>query len=405
MTIANTPAELLASSISTLASRYAEKVQAGENADTEIASIVSACKDLDALVTPPESWNDRMAMSYTISTAIALLLNWDVFQILAAQAKPTSLETLATSCGCSKSLLRCALREAVAHRMLDELSPETYALNSRSSCLLDENKAAWIHYLTDIGLVTAAYLPKYVKSINGKIPEHSHRIALQMAFNVDETFYEFLHRKDPKRGVNFDKAMQRHIKGDAQASIESVFDFSILRPGAVVVDVGGGKGHHCIRIAKKHPHLSFIIQDYEANGPSDGEDTLPEALARRVRWQRHNFHHKQPMDGADVYLLSNILMDNTVSDCNRILTNIVDAMVPNHSVLLVDDAIDTLSEDSHSAYSSSMNLHMLSCFGTLFRTQEDWLMLFSEVAGGKLSIVSSWMIDAGRMIFALRRKF
>ncbi|KAL5358960.1 O-methyltransferase-domain-containing protein [Aspergillus floccosus] len=323
MTVGTSDAELLASSISTLVGRYTEKLQAGENAAAEIAAISSACRDLDATATPPQSWNDRIAMSYNTSAAIALLLNLGVFRILSAQREPTPIDTLAAHCRCSNALI------------------------------------------------------------------------------TKQTFYEFFHRTDPTRGERFDRAMQRHVNGSVQTSVENCFDFGRLKAGAVVVDVGGGKGHHCIRIAKQNPHLYFIVQDYEASGPGDGSE---QAACDRISWQRHNYYDAQPVKGADVYLLSNILMDNTQSQCQRILASIADAMIPNKSVLLVGDAIDISTEETHSAYSSSMNMHMLACFGTFFRSKDDWERLFFNAAGGRLRLTSSSMIDAGRMVFKLQLK-
>jgi sterigmatocystin 8-O-methyltransferase len=90
--------------------------------------------------------------------------------------------------------------------------------------------------------------------------------------------------------------------------IESFFPFNRLQSGSVVVDVGGGKGHNSMRLAHQHPELSFIVQDYGGKGPTTSTNSS-EATPHRVQWQQHDYHLEQPVKGADVYLMSNVLMD------------------------------------------------------------------------------------------------
>lgn len=127
---------------------------------------------------------------------------------------------------------------------------------------------------------------------------------------ADEPFYQYLRASHPLRSERFDKGLQRHVAGAAQTSIEDVFDFTSLKPGNVVVDIGGGRGQHSIRIAKRHPQLSFVIQDYESAFPSK-EDVNDEGVYRRLQWQQHDYFTEQPVKGADIYMLCNILMDNS----------------------------------------------------------------------------------------------
>ncbi|KAF7116936.1 hypothetical protein CNMCM5793_005566 [Aspergillus hiratsukae] len=375
--------ELLGSHISSQIQRYVETLQAGETPMEEMATISSACRELDALVTPPELWTNRVAMGYNGSIAMCLLFDLNLFQFLSESDKPTPLDNLVKRSGASKSLLRCALREVVAQFILDEPSPETYRLNDRS----------------DVGLMTGAYLSRYVTQNGGQIPGHRHRTAFQMAYGTDQSFYSFLRSSDRKLGERFDRAMQWHSRSAATA-IESIFDFNQLKPDALVVDVGGGKGHHSLRIAQQHPRMSFIVQDYGAEPPASNTN-IDETILKRIEWQDHDFHTEQRVKGADLYLASCILMDNTSEDCCTILGHLADAMSPDKSILLIDDAIDAGSQGGLSM-ANAMNLHLLACFGTLSRTMEEWHSLVERVPGG-LSIVNSWMSDPGRVTFALKK--
>jgi sterigmatocystin 8-O-methyltransferase len=103
--------------------------------------------------------------------------------------------------------------------------------------------------------------------------------------------------------------MQWHTRS-AATTVESIFDFNQLMADALVVDVGGGTGHHSIRIAQQHPRMSFIVQDYGAEPPTSRTD-IDEKILERVKWQDHDFRTEQPVKGADLYLASCILMDHT----------------------------------------------------------------------------------------------
>ncbi|KAF4221908.1 hypothetical protein CNMCM8980_006206 [Aspergillus fumigatiaffinis] len=391
--------ELLGSHISSQIKSYMEKLHVGEKPTEEMATISSACRELDALVSPPEMWTNRVAMGYNGSIAICLLFDLNIFQLLSESDKPTPLDNLVKRSGASKSLLRCVLREAVAQFILDEPSPETYRLNSRSAFLLDRHGGAWVHHMSDVGLMTGAYLSRYVAQNGGQIPGHRHQTAFQMAYGTEQSFYAFLRSSDRKLGERFDRAMQWHTRS-AATTVESIFDFNQLMADALVVDVGGGTGHHSIRIAQQHPRMSFIVQDYGAEPPTSRTD-IDEKILERVKWQDHDFRTEQPVKGADLYLASCILMDHTSGDCCTILRHLAEAMTPNKSILLIDDAIDVGSQGGLSM-ANAMNMHLLACFGTLSRTMEEWNLLIGRVQSG-LSIVNSWMSDPGRVTFALKR--
>ncbi|KAE8356123.1 S-adenosyl-L-methionine-dependent methyltransferase [Aspergillus coremiiformis] len=392
----NSQAEQLGARISESIRRYSEKLQAGETPEEEILRISSACRELDVLVTPPESWTNQIAMAYNSTVSMCLLLDLNIFQLLSEKDEPTALDTLVERSGSSRSLLRCALKECVARCILDEPSPEVYKLNSRSACLLNENGAAWIHYLCDVGLFTGAHLSRYITENDGQIPSHRHQTAFQMAYQTDKQFYPFFRSCDRKRAERFDKAMQWSSRGSAATPVENIFDFSQLKSDAVVVDVGGGSGHHAIRIARQNPHLSFIVQDLGVAPPLDEDSETP----RRVQWQQHDFYNEQPVKGADLYFLGCILMDNTLGDCCKILGHLANAMTPKKSILLIDDALD--SGEDYNSLAGALNMHLLACFGTLSRTMEEWEKLFSEISCG-LSIVNRWTVNPGRVTFAVKR--
>jgi sterigmatocystin 8-O-methyltransferase len=121
--------------------------------------------------------------------------------------------------------------------------------------------------------------------------------------------YLYYHEEDKVRGARFDSAMNNDYDEQLFRPIESIFDFGHLSPDALVVDVGGGKGHHAIRLAGKNPQMSFIVQDFQAKTPPMNHASS-ESTLERMKWQQHDFFTTQPVIGASLYLLSRIFMDH-----------------------------------------------------------------------------------------------
>jgi tRNA1(Val) A37 N6-methylase TrmN6 len=93
--------------------------------------------------------------------------------------------------------------------------------------------------------------------------------------------------------------------------MDMVIPFEKLPFGAVVVDVGGGRGHNALRLATKFQHITVIVQDHESViFPAEDEIKVPSSVEGRIQFHPHDYYDPQPIKDADVYILSNILMDN-----------------------------------------------------------------------------------------------
>jgi hypothetical protein len=86
----------------------------GRNAESETLKIISACRELEALLTSPEDWISKFAGSYNNSVALCLLLDLDIPKYLSEQ-EPTSIETLMSLSGASESLLSNGTRKTDVH--------------------------------------------------------------------------------------------------------------------------------------------------------------------------------------------------------------------------------------------------------------------------------------------------
>lgn len=154
--------ENLSTCISNSSRIRTEKLLQGKDVVSETSSIISACRELEALLTSPEDWIGKFAGSYNNSVALCLVLDLKIPTYL-SERETTSIDTLIGRTGASKSIisneilqmmttqfwlwLGSIMTQCAQSQIFDEPSPEEYKLNSYSVCLLEANFASWVHYL------------------------------------------------------------------------------------------------------------------------------------------------------------------------------------------------------------------------------------------------------------------
>lgn len=96
--------EHLSARISHCSQSRSDKLIQGENAESETSSIISACRELEALLTSPEDWISKVAGSYNNAVALCLVLDLGIPKLL-SERKLTCIETLMDLSGASISVL------------------------------------------------------------------------------------------------------------------------------------------------------------------------------------------------------------------------------------------------------------------------------------------------------------
>ena len=132
----------------------------------------------------------------------------------------------------------------------------------------------------------------------------------------------------PERAKRFGAGMKYFTKSEDWdlKHLVSGFDWAALdtKPGAVVVDVGGGHGSVSQYLARATKNLHFVVQDLPGTA-KQGRELLPEELRGRIEFVEHDFFSEQDLN-ADVYLLRWILHNWSDRHCVRILRALVPAM-------------------------------------------------------------------------------
>ncbi|KAL8727533.1 MAG: hypothetical protein Q9181_005681 [Wetmoreana brouardii] len=152
----------------------------------------------------------------------------------------------------------------------------------------------------------------------------------------------------------------------------------------MVVDVGGGLGHGLIEIKKRFPHMKgrLVLQDLPdtVNQAGDGKGAF-EPLA-------HDFFTPQPVKDAKAYLLRTVLHDWPDDECRKILEQLVAAMRPGYSKVLINELVVPEAGDSDSI--NTLDLIMMGLHGGMERTKNQWRNLLASVG---LRIEKIWTLN------------
>ncbi|RAL07779.1 uncharacterized protein BO97DRAFT_355520, partial [Aspergillus homomorphus CBS 101889] len=83
-----------------------------------------------------------------------------------------------------------------------------------------------------------------------------------------------------------------------------------------------------------------------------------------------------PLHGADVYLLSHIIMDHPLSTCIAILQYIIKVMKSDHSRILSHDFLDPEKEEYISRFLNKLDFHIIASLNCFSNFLKDWLEVF-----------------------------
>jgi trans-aconitate methyltransferase len=119
------------------------------------------------------------------------------------------------------------------------------------------------------------------------------------------------------------------------------------------VDVGGGYGHQSKEVIRRLPWLQVrvVLQDTHAAAIDSAKGI------EGLEVVYHDFTKAQPVKGARVYYLRNILHNWPDQACLSILSQLKDALAPD-SVILLDELI--LGDESTHWYGASFDLLMMA---------------------------------------------
>ena len=224
-----------------------------------------------------------------------------------------------------------------------------------------------------------------------------------------KSIFDYL-EKDPEQKQAFDDYMKSRRLGPQWFDIYPVATkFANARKDAeaiLLVDIGGGPGQEVDLFKQRYPDIPglCVLQDLPLT--IERIDKLHEGIERMV----YNFFEPQPVKGiknktahrisvaadkntvpgARSYFLRNVLHNWSDAQSAKILSNVVEAMDPEYSTLLIDDYV--MPESNVELRAAEMDILMWMHTSGLERTERQWQSLCKSVG---LKIVKIWSAARG----------
>lgn len=161
--------------------------------------------------------------------------------------------------------------------------------------------------------MTPAYnaIPKFLAQESYKNPTTS--APFNLAYQTDLPVFKWreFNPENAKAGQAF-MAAQRIGQRSVWDGMVPVHDFQMSKEDVekdrvMICDVGGGSGHQCLDFRKHHSQLEGRIVT-EDLGTMQGLSAIREELQKQnVSMLPHDFFQEQPIKGAKVYYLRNVI--------------------------------------------------------------------------------------------------
>ncbi|EZF22785.1 hypothetical protein H112_04290 [Trichophyton rubrum D6] len=361
--------------------------QQGQMLLNQAEAVARECRKLQALVSEPKDWMVQAAWSYCDSVALSAAIEMGIPTLIKPGGKGVTLSYLATCTNASPALIKRIMRLCLNRFIFTECSAGYYHHNQHSLQLLDTNFGSLVHYL----FKSRRRLALWRLSRSHRSPERFKtsddptEAAFGVAFQTKLPLYEYYHSVDTERGRRFSRAMAGHYDGPLDMPIELIYPFDDLPDGSTIIDIGGGNGQNVIRLVKSHPQLVAIVQDHVSvisNAENMVKESYGEEIVGRITWEAHDYYAQQPRKGADIYLLSHVLMDNNDEKCVKMIQEIAKVMDPAKSKLLIHDFVDlprTVGEGARLL--DMLDLHMIASLNIYSRTESEFDSIIERAAG------------------------
>jgi hypothetical protein len=280
---------------------------------------------------------------------------------------PMTCEALARRTSCDPDALYRLLRALCAMGIFTELDLRSFELNDAARLLRSDDPRSvrdLVRYLgADWNMRTLAQVLPGVRS--GKP-------AFDLAHGMP--LFDFLasHEADARL---FDVALARFTSGQVEAVLAS-YDFARL---SRVVDVGGGNGEFLLALLRKHPGLRGVLLDRPDVVGAAATRIAASGIADRIQMIAGDFFEAVP-EGADAYILKNVIHDWTPEEAVRVLTHCRRGARDGGTVLVVETVLGSRNSGE---FGKLMDVGMMVTTGGRERDGSEYAALF-ESAGLKL---------------------
>ena len=321
----------------------------------------------------------EMVRSYQVSQALYVAAVLGVADQLADG--PRDCASLAQAVGAHADSLYRVLRTLASRGVFVEHPDRRYGLNDMSLPLRSDVPGSVRAYLILWGH-PMQWLPwgRLIDSVCDGTP------VFNEVFGASHYAYLESHPEDA--------AVFRAAMAGIPAHVEFVrtYDASTLRE---FVDVGGGVGRLCTALLQANPDCRGVLLDQPSVVAQAAEVLCEGGVAERCRLIGGDFHTDIP-PGADAYILSNVIMDQTDDAALQLLRSCREAMAADGRIVIIERVIPAGNPPSLAHLSDLM---CLAVVGGRIRSQEELDAMFAE---SRLRRTNSYDLPSGYSVVEAR---
>ncbi|KAE8145131.1 S-adenosyl-L-methionine-dependent methyltransferase [Aspergillus avenaceus] len=344
----------------------------------------------NALETPREAIVRQCWSEPTIYAAIEVAIDLGIFALLARCARPMSDAEIASATETNPVLLARILKHLAATGIIGETGPDEYCSTSLS---VQKNIATFSQSCNSRWFFPGIYaLPTFLKETKYGDPSDTSKSAFKRGLETDRHLFELV-RQNPLLAKQFSHLMSVYRRGKPDWMDKGFYPVrerltegvDIKGDDVLLVDVGGNTGNDLCQFKRKWPDVPgrLILQDLPE--VVDAVKGLPASIEPMA----YDFFTVQPVQGARAYYMHFIFHDWPDEICREILSNIIPAMTPGYSKILINEHI----VPSTGAYCETTSLDMIMMtLGSRERTEDHWIKLLTSVG---LKIVEIWSAQKG----------
>ncbi|KAL4795782.1 S-adenosyl-L-methionine-dependent methyltransferase [Aspergillus venezuelensis] len=364
----------------------------GQDSEARLSLLEKARELVYALETPREAiirhcWSESTGYA-ALETAVAL----NLFNALDAGDSPKTVAQLAEVTGSDPALLGRLMKHIAAMGVITETGRDEYKSTNFSKVLTVEKYSDAFPLMTSRFTLGILALPEFLEKNKYQNPTSATDTAFQLGYKSKMGFFGHV-QQEPITARRFNNHMGVYAQGRKRwmdpgffpVQEQLVDGITIAQDDVLMVDVGGSFGHDLLDFRRKWPDVPgrLILQD------------LPEVVAQvkdlhpSLEVMGHDFFQEQPIKGARAYYMHSVLHDWPNNHCEKILANIVAAMKPGYSKLLVNENV--IPDTGAYWETTSLDLIMMQ-IGSGERTERQWHALLE---GAGLKIVKIWTAQRG----------
>ncbi|KAM7198778.1 S-adenosyl-L-methionine-dependent methyltransferase [Rhypophila sp. PSN 637] len=350
----------------------------GTNRDDRLNLLEQARQLVHALETPRELMLKHIGAETASFFSIALGVDVGLFKALVLhQGRPKKVKEIAGIIGFDVDGMSRILRHLAAMGHIENTGPDEYAPNNFSKALTIPVIADGYLFYRETCIPSMLHLHSWLKTKAYQTRTTVIDNPFTFGQRTSMTMFEFI-AIEPHRMEHFNYHMGGYRLGRPSWFEPSVYPAQerLLVPdssnsdAAVLVDIGGNKGHDLERLLSYFPSVAksenkgkFILQDTApvlAEAPSD--------LNSLIEKQPHDFFTPQPVQGAKAYYLHHILHDWPDAKCEVIVNQIRRSMKKGYSRLLINEHV--IPPVGANWEATHLDLYMMVQFGSRERTEE-----------------------------------